>query len=494
MKKIINFFKTHQIITLIITSFLLGVITVFISSTVSSFLYDGYSAVEVVDSNFFYMLGKMLHEGKTPYLEVFDHKGLYMFYYTFLGVALGGKVAFFFIQSIFMAVTYFFIIRALLELQAHKSVIVFAVLIFLGIYAVSYYSPNDAEPQLPVSAVMVFFYARAMRSENKKAYLLGNLFAGILAGIAFNIRPSDMMVPFAFVLCYLVYAIKHKCFKDLLFNALIAIGGLVVALAPAFIHAYSGGFLKEMFEATLLNNFSYVGAAQKDPVIQWTARAVVILVFGGYFAMLFINRKKLLGDEFIYFLVIGGVLFILQLLIAYYTHYLLATFTVLFVFIPYLISKFFKEEKKWMLIPKITALLFAVACSLVYPIKYYSQLKPATLEIVREVNLFVDETSKKNGAVLCVDTNPGIYLAAGITPGYGDFSIQFNHVQVSKLYSYENYLEYLKSGKCKFVITEKNAAEGNKKTTSWFKSAEGLIYYAKIESAELKLIDIYTYL
>ena len=473
-------------------SALLGLFTIFISSTVSSFLYSDFSSADVVDSNIFYLLGKFLKEGKAPYLEAFDHKGLYIFYYAYLGNLLGGRVGFFFIQAILMSVFYFLLIKALKTLEVYKSIIFFAVLIFLGIYTVSYYSPNDAEPQLPFMGLMLYFYAKAFKGDSRKNYFIANLFAGVLAGVAFNIRASDAMVPFAFVVAYLVYSIKHKMFKDLLYSALFAIGGFVVAYAPSLIHAYSGHFLKEMINASLLSNFTYLGIGGKDQLMVWMSRLVIVLIAAAYFVLLFINRKKVSEDEFIFILVSGVIIFILQIIIAYYFHYLFAILPVLFVFIPHLVNKLFNEEKKWFIYPKFAGLAFAIACSLVYPIKYYSDVRYTNAEINYEINLFISNVDKTSGKVLCVDTNPGIYLVSNITPSYGDFSVQTNHTQVSKLFSYENYLNYLKSDGCKYVITNKNAATNSKsKTTSWFASAEGATYFTKISDERLKLLDIY---
>ena len=495
MNKCISFFKEHNKITLWVMSIILGFITILFASTVSSFLYSDFSMGQYVwDSNFFYLLGHFFSLGKTPYIEVFDHKGLYMFYYTGLGAFLGGRVAFYFIQSIFMTVTYYFIIKSMKELNVHKSLAVVSLLIFLGFYTLSINSPSDSEPQLPFIAATLYLYIKAVTTKEDKYFIFGNILAGVCAGIAFNIRASDAMVAVGFVIAFLVYSIRYKKWKGLLINALVSIGAFILTCLPAILHAYFGGFLNEMIQATLLDNFAYVGnSGDRSSINPWLCRIAIVAIAALFYVPLILNRKKLLENELMIFGIATGVIFFIQLIVAFYMHYLFIMFPLLFVYIPRGLSLFFNEEKKWFLIGKLTALGFAIATSLVYPIRFYLTEVDLNKELIKEVEMFVPLDARQNGQVLCVDTYNGLYFNTSIVPSYGDFAIQRNHIEISKYYHYETYIEYLTSGKCKYVITLKDADVNGYRSTTWFKTAEGTTYYEKVISSDLKLLDIYIY-
>ena len=80
--KIVGWAKSHKRITFLLASLILATVIELFASVSTSPLYGNlylYDNIDI-DSNFFMLAGKLITEGKTPYIDFFDHKGLYVFY------------------------------------------------------------------------------------------------------------------------------------------------------------------------------------------------------------------------------------------------------------------------------------------------------------------------------------------------------------------------------------------------------------------------------
>ena len=493
MKKLRNYFLNHQYLTLIIMSLVMGLLTIFIASSASSFLYNHFPVVRYVnDSNTFYYIGRQIAAGKTPYLEIFDHKGLYLFYYAALGNLLGGKIGFFFLQSLTMGATFFLTILSMREFKIHKFIIFSSTLLLGACYCFSMQSPGDFELQLPFITLMIYFYAKGLMREDNKSFLLGNVFAGVSAGVAINVRASDAMVPFAFVIAFLVISIKNKKIKGLFINAALCLASLILICIPPLIHSIAGGFTAEMYQSIILDNFRYVGSSSdRYDSSSLLSRLAIVGIMIVYFLFAIINRKKMVKDEFLIFMVGGGVLFVLQLIIAFYIHYLFIMFTFLFIFISRSFSLFFTEEKKWCISFKIVSLLVMLGSMVFFPTWYYSSIEKFTNKVITLIEENISLEERQSGHVLCLQTSSAIYLNSNINNGYPDFCCQYNHVNLSKYYTHEKLLDYLKSGECHYVISWENSDKDDRDIImSWFNKEEGQTYFTKIVNDG---IDIYRY-
>ena len=489
MKKIKEFIIKHPIITLIVMSVLLGFLTILSGSTVSSLLYQNFVIDNYVkDGNMFYYIAKMISNGKTPYLEIFDHKGLYLFYYISLGYLMGGRVGLFFVEGVLMSLTYFFMILSLRELKTQKSLIFTFMLLFLAFHSVSGQFPSDFELNLPFIALMTYFYSRGFNRQSDKDYLIGNAVAGIQAGIAINIRAVDTMVALGFVIGFFVICLRHKKIKEIFINAGVCLAALIFACLPALIHSLTGGFAKEMYTSIILDNFKYVGTADSRlDSSQVACRILVITLAIIYFVPLIINRRKMISDEFWLSIAEGIVVFLIQIIVAFYPHYVFIILPFYFVVVTRSVSLFFKEEKKWHLAFKIPSAMIALASLMFLPMLYNISLKGNEQKIINEVKENIPEEDRKNGHVLGIGISAAIYLNCDIDAGYPDVCCQYNHVLLSSYYTYDKLLDYLQSGDCHYVILTKGTEyyESNF-VIQWFYN-EGETYYTMISNESVNI-------
>ena len=82
--------NNHHLLYIALVSIVLGFLTMLTCSCVTSFIYKTMSCAPYYnDGAMFYLMGSYMAKGYTPYIEIFDHKGLYIFYLNAIGGVLG---------------------------------------------------------------------------------------------------------------------------------------------------------------------------------------------------------------------------------------------------------------------------------------------------------------------------------------------------------------------------------------------------------------------
>ena len=115
-----NFINKHHTLYVIILSALISFLTILFASVTDSFIYPQLSCISYYnDATMFYIMGASLTKGYTPYVDIFDHKGLYIWYYNILAGVMG-RPGVFIVEFIFISVTTYFIYKAV-ELFTKKE-------------------------------------------------------------------------------------------------------------------------------------------------------------------------------------------------------------------------------------------------------------------------------------------------------------------------------------------------------------------------------------
>ena len=282
-----------------------------------------------IDPNFFLYAGKLLNEGKTPYIDFFDHKGLYVFAMNAFGMSLGmGKAGVFIIQVLFYSISLHLFYEAIREFGwGYRGIITGTCLFFLGSVA-CYGGNHTGEWLLPFSSLILFFAAKAIRSGEEKWWFWAVFAGGLQAGMSFNSRPSDAMWGLAVCVAYFIHYLHAKSAPrlNILWAILIALGGFFGPFMVTIPMSIAGGYTKEMLDYVILQNLVYVGGHAQGfrwfyhfLVGLWIAVAALMSVYR-------IRHQKSDFDMHVFLLcnlVIGGGV---NLLIARYTHYYISAF------------------------------------------------------------------------------------------------------------------------------------------------------------------------
>lgn len=454
------FYSKHPILSIVVGSFLVSAIIVLLSCSLASFLYPHIAMQPYYnDPSTFVIMGKEMMAGKTPYIEIFDHKGLYIFYVTALYAYLG-KFGIFLIISIMITISLVFFILTLRELNYGKRITIVGLMFFIALCVFFAQFPGDADLVVSAGMIMFYFYVKGYKRENDIYCLLACLLAGVSAGIALNIRPSDAMLGFAFMVFYIVKRIKEKKIAVMFRDACLCLCALALVCVPAYIHAYAGGFLNEMVDAVFLSNFKYLGSAtDKSVVLVWLSRLIVTAIFVSLFLLWFFKRKEYKFEESLFLLVMVTLLFMIQFAIALFAHYLISVsgFIALTLVITANKYQLFEEGKKTAK-PITYAMIGLFSLALLFnPVLFLThyQVDKGDIAYMKES---ISKEDRKDKTLL-FSVYPGLYLNTGVDIIYPDFNAQTYHMKLSDNFTMERLADFVRSDNVKYFVTRKNGIE-----------------------------------
>lgn len=238
-------------------------------ATRSSFLYP---CNDWNDANSYFSVGKALFNGKVPYRDVFDQKGMYLYFFyglaylvshtTFVGV---------FLLELILAVFDLKAIYRILGLYVKKSIALVVTPIVLAVMFSSrsfYWGGSAEEICLPFLLWGLFLSLRYFKNDYPhKAMDNRTLFAaGLLAGMIANIKFTSLGFFFAWMMCIAFSFLTRKDFPGAVKACLKFLGGMAVPFIPWFIYfALHGALYYWYWGYVWINVFAYSNLNQEGP-------------------------------------------------------------------------------------------------------------------------------------------------------------------------------------------------------------------------------------
>lgn len=302
---------------------LMSSIFVMVNSNSTSPLFWGRG----LDSSIFQYMGYSMLQGKIPYTDLFDHKGLLLYWINALGYLIHSELGIMLLQILNLSLTMMLWFRTLAVIKEEWMKYVILILSLLGLCAYYEFGNLTEEWSLLLISYPIMTYFESKKNNN----ILSDkqLFAiGVCLGAISIIRPNNMapvlgMLLYCFIeaLCkkeyqYIERAIKWICLGIIIFPLLACIYMFIM-----------NGLLgiDDMFYATILFNIDYTGRAHLGSHLLFIYKAMLPMLF----ILPFIrgNRRDVLV------LVCSFILTALSLGKSSYSHYLM-------VFIPLLVASF----------------------------------------------------------------------------------------------------------------------------------------------------------
>lgn len=455
-EKCLAWVNSHPKITILILSILFAFLTVTLSNGLTSFIYPHFRQDDIVnDPEFFYLFASLMLKGKTPYIDIFDHKGLYIFWFHALGILMGGRVGLYFLEILWFIPVYYFLALTLIEMKAGKKLGLILMVVFMAAFIAQFQGASDEEVELPFVMIPTYFYIRGYVRKEDRAFLIGTILWGVEAGVAFNLRPSDAMFGLAPAMAYAVMRFRQKKYLVLLRDAGLCIAAFLLTNLPAVIVAYSGGYFKEMWEAVIVSNFEYVGSVQTASAFKILCMVVVAVATVLGLIGLVPLYKRIDRGEWTFYLVGFAFVGTLQTLSALFCHYWIMAYPFLICYILRLVQIIPEGKPQKISVNALgsLALVAFVTMSLFWPLEYYcgGQYKN-DLEAEEYVSSVISEEEREL-YTLCIDCEAGTYNATGIIPQTKDFAMQGWHSLMDPEI-YDRLKEYVNSGYVHYVVLE----------------------------------------
>jgi len=402
-----------------------SVFAVLLFSTSTSPIYPLTNADFInLDSNFFLYEASLWLKGQTPYLDFFDHKGLYHLAINALALLLGGRYALFVIQILFGFVGVYVLFLAIHLLAGErKSLFLLAGFLYLSLYAMGSSGNVEGEWVLPYVSLAYYYYLKGMRKPSPCSFRLASFFAGVEVGCSLNSRPLDGLWGGAIAVSFFVYALRKKIGWELLYDALFAILGLGLVYALILPFAIHGGYLQAMMKAIFVDSFSYAGSSAWNRG-RWLNRLLIVLVYALGVLFFLYQKKKGAFDIALFFFLSASIAAPLYFIFARFTTYYWSGYTFYILNLVYAVSLLPLIGKAKKLSWASPLLYFWATFALVWSISltalYYTvglrNFSYLSSENTINFVLSIDEKERtKKGNVFALDCDAAVYTIGGIT-------------------------------------------------------------------------------
>ena len=233
------------------------------------------------DSSVFVAMGRAMLNGKVVYKDVFDHKGLYLYFLNAFAVLMTGKslLGLFVVECVFMFLCAR-IVYAMLSKYTDRITAFLAMQIFMMIVMrrTIFEGGNLTEEYSLLFHVCAIYLV--VRDEGRHSCLMMML-QGVLAGITLCFRPNMMMMWGGIALVSGVDMLRKKRFMLLLGNIAAGLAGLVISLLPAVIYAVLNDSVNDTLFGMFGYNFVYISGAA--PFLK---RAASVMIHADKFLLL----------------------------------------------------------------------------------------------------------------------------------------------------------------------------------------------------------------
>ena len=216
------------------------------------------------DSSVFITMGRAMLKGKIMYKDLFDHKGLYIYFINCLSAMISNRsfIGLFIMEVIFMFVCAR-IVYALFSMYTSSRVSWIGMQIFL-LFAMAgsrFEGGNSTEEYTLVfqlcSIYLVAKYFHSGMSEHPANYML---FHGITASIVLFLRPNMIMMWGAIALIAGIDLLIHKNFSGFFRNLTAGLRGMLIGATPVIIYAVMNNAVKDAVFAIFTYNFIYTAS------------------------------------------------------------------------------------------------------------------------------------------------------------------------------------------------------------------------------------------
>lgn len=218
-----------------------------------------------IDSSVFLYIGRAMCHGAVPYRDLFDHKGIVLYFLEYLGCLLGGGNVrgVWVVELLNMGATLFLFYktaRLFSSSRALSCAVAYLVLaVNRGVFDGGNYCEEYALPWIALSLYIVLrFYSDGVYRKRDIAAL------GFGFAYVFLLRVNMAALWAVFLVAVTVTFIREKRFAELFRCALLFLLGCVLLFVPVLLYLLATGSLQYMLRYYFIYNFSYTGSAPRS--------------------------------------------------------------------------------------------------------------------------------------------------------------------------------------------------------------------------------------
>ena len=379
------------------------------------------------DSSVFLYIGKMMQKGLVPYRDLFDHKGILLYFIQYLGILLysDGFLGIWILEVVHMLFTVWFLfkISGLFtedKMIRYLTVIAVAVMCGMNTYEGGNFTEEYALPWITFALYVFLKYFKEFSYKRCDIMWLGVGFATVAL-----LRVNMVTVWIAFMPLILIHMLYKHEMKELTKCIVSFLTGACLICIPVLIYTIATGSLKEFIDCYLVFNFGYSdGGSNFEAVKNAIGECIQNLswAFAAGIIALFPNRKNRIFWLNLWALVIT--LYFSHMSGRYYQHYgmillpmlvalITGAVTVLYDILSLREKISFKmkfPDKKIM----ISGFILAIFAAFFLQYKWANLIREPMLQTggVKELQEYLIENTSEEDDVLIVGNDVKYYLLA----------------------------------------------------------------------------------
>ena len=193
------------------------------------------------DSAIFAYIGKAMHEyNQVPYLDLFDHKGPFLYFINYWGYALNGLNGIWFLEVTFLLLAIFFAYKTSHLLSNNwlvASLSTFSILLFFTEYNIGGNLSESYAFTLILGAI--YFYTEYILKQPERFPRFKIFLIGSFLGLVLLLRPNMIGAWGGFSIVIAIQFLYKKEYKKILQSVFYMGLGILSAILPFFIYLYS---------------------------------------------------------------------------------------------------------------------------------------------------------------------------------------------------------------------------------------------------------------
>ncbi len=426
----------------------------------SSFIYPFN---DWVDANAFFTTGKAMFNGVVPYKDLFEQKGILLYFIYGIGYLISHKtfIGIFIIEVIFMSTTLYYAYN-IITLFTNKLLAITIIPIFASIICTTdafTHGGGAEELCLPFLMLTLYYYLDYFKNNNLSNKRL--IIAGLCAGSIFLIKYTLLGFWFAFMATIFFDLFFQKKYKESFLSCLYFLLGMftpiIIALIYLGIHHAISDFIRVYFKINMtsygiinINIFlrllnAYLGFIK---TCFFNNIFIIILLLGLplFILKLDISKKGKINIIITYLLTILGIYWGLK----FYHYYIVPTFIFTLISLiaigNLLVEKKIKIPKYIPLITILLAILFAFQFANYKEMRFIDKNDLYQYKFAKIIAKSSEKTLLNIGSLDC-----GLYTTTGIIPTTYFFEKQnFDYQKFPD--NIDSFNEYLKNKETKYVV------------------------------------------
>ena len=273
-ERINSYFSNHKTIDRVIPFFVCFIISFLFSINLCLSPFNDLEPY--IDSSVFLYIGKSMHNGMIPYKDLFDHKGIVLYFIEYLGyfVGLGNKIGVWIIELINIYVTTLLFYHIARLFSSSKIVCYLSTYLVIALSTLSFFEGGNLveEYALPWISLSLYIVIKFFITKTYKAWHIITLGVGFTIVLFLRVNMVGLWAPL--ILAVIVYLVKNKRITEILKCALLFVAGCLCVFVPIMVYLLSTNSLKDMIDYYIVFNLSYTGAYSRRGIISFVFNCI----------------------------------------------------------------------------------------------------------------------------------------------------------------------------------------------------------------------------